>query len=95
MGVYKGRTLLSSERLMYKLILILTFLKMDVGLEESKPIQITYNSQVFETQILCEKKLDERVKKIVKDGGVILNDIKTMPDLMHGGCKKEESNANS
>jgi len=74
---------------MYKLILILTFLKVDVGLEQ-ETIQITYDSQVFETQILCEKKLDEKVKKIVKDGGIILNDIKTMPDLMHGGCKKEK-----
>lgn len=79
---------------MYKLILILTFLKVDVGLEQSEPIQITYNSQVFETQILCEKKLDERVKKIVEDGGIILNGIKTMPDLMHGGCKKEKPNEN-
>ena len=75
---------------MYKLILILTFLKVDAGLEQSEPIQITYNSQVFETQILCEKKLDEKVKKIVEDDGIILNDIRTMPDLMHGGCKKEK-----
>jgi len=75
---------------MYNLILILTFLKVDAGLEQSKPIQITYDSQVFETRISCEKKLDEKIKKIVKGGGIILNGIKTMPDLIHGGCKKEK-----